>query len=126
MTQPQPSQNSLTKGEAAAAEHRRRSFETWLYDLLGHQDHPDSMTGPPMEGYGFRWREDGCDKVAVQIEDGAELWFGYPDEWRFHMDLPRARRLAVWLLWVAIKDGFGLRTRAWYWLLHRRCARNRP
>lgn len=102
----------------------RRSPEAWLYDLLGKRDHPDGFTGPPMDGRKFYWGDPHpvcpLDRVAAQIEDGAELWFGHVDEWRFHMPLGTARRMAVWVLWQAVKDGFGLRTWAWYRLLHRK------
>lgn len=105
----------------------RRSPEAWLYDLLGKRDHPDDMTGPPMDGRKFYWGEphDVCprDQVAAQTEDGAELWFGHVDEWRFHMPLKTARRMALWLIWNWIKDLGGLRTWAWYRLLHRKVNR---
>lgn len=116
------------------AKRERRPLEVRLYDLLGKRDHPDDMTGPPMDRRSWYWgdpiKHDWGSMpgtyVAAQTEDGAELWIGHVDNWYCHMKLGEARRLAAWLLWNAVKDAFGLRTRAWYWLLHRRVNRNRP
>lgn len=100
-------------------------LEDRLYELLG-RDHCGSP-GPPMDGRGFYWGGEHpvCkrDHVASQTEDGAELWFGHVDEWAFHMPLSTARRMAFWLVWNWVKDCFGLRTRLWYWLLHRKVGR---
>jgi hypothetical protein len=111
-----------------------RNIEDRLYDLLGNRRHPDDMTGPPMDGRKFYWgdplkKEWGSmpgTYVASQTEDGSDLWFGHVDEWHFHMSLGTARRMAAWVLWQAVKDAFGLRTKLWYWLLHRKVSSYRP
>ncbi len=110
---------------------RRKSLESRLYDLLGHEW--AGSTVPPGDHLNMRLRDYGRDDrgrevyyVAATSNDGFDLWLGKSYEWDTFMSAPEARRLALFILWRWWARGtwFGLRRRLWYWLLRRRIARH--
>lgn len=68
--------------------------------------------------------DDGVEKVAHVSNDGFELLIGYPDQWSIGLNRAQARQLAWGVLRWNAGEWFGLRRRAWYWLLRRRVNRN--
>lgn len=111
--------------QVAAAGKRRRTLEQRLYDALGGQW--CGNTTPPMDNRKYTWAHEGDDyRVFAQGDDGGTMWIGYGSGWNDHLSLARFRRIAIWTIWTwAWADWFGLRTWAWYKLLHRRCNRIR-
>lgn len=110
---------------ASVAKRRRRSIEDRLYDGLGNKW--GGNTTPPMDNRQYRYDRDGDSySVFSQGDDGGTMWIGYADEWKFHVELDRFRRIAAWTLWQwAWHDWFGVRTKLWYRLLHRKVNRYR-
>jgi hypothetical protein len=72
--------------------------------------------GPPDDAQG-----DGPSFVAESLNDGFELWVGYPDRWLFHCRHEDARRLARFILWECWAKGtwFGLKRWLYYLILRR-------
>lgn len=68
---------------------------------------------------------DESDQVIASSNDGHEVWFGYPDQWRHHLQAPDVRRLFWWLLfrWYGQARWFGLRRPIYYWRLRRHLRR---
>lgn len=60
--------------------------------------------------------------VAQVLNDGFDLYVGYPSEWLINMKETGARKLAWFIIWTWWIKGtwFGLRRVIWYWALHRR------
>lgn len=109
-------------GELARESYLRRA-ENRLYDVLGTDW--CGGTGPPMSHLSLDLprEEHDAELVAMILNDGFELWLGYPHEWCFHMNRRQARALAFWYLGLWVREWFGLRRWLWYRLLHRRVER---
>lgn len=119
-----PTEDGPMQGSTTRRRHRR-SIEDRLYTLLGNEW--CGNTTPPMDNRSYRWGHEGDDyRVFAQGEDGGVMWIGSAHQWNDSVSLKRFRRIAMWTLWQwAWGDWFGIRTRAWYFLLHRRCAETR-
>ena len=82
---------------------------------------------PPGDGWTLRFgeqRERGSDEkqeVACWLNDGFELWLGWPDKWHVFYKAKHARTLACWILWCWIKQWFGLRRWIYYKALRVSC-----
>lgn len=63
-------------------------------------------------------------RVFAPNNDGMELWFGYGNEWRWHLSNAETRSLFWWLLWewYAKARWFGLRRPIYYWALRKQVA----
>ena len=62
--------------------------------------------------------------IVAANNDGAELWFGYPDRWAWHIGGRDVRLLTRYLVWDwHVKARWlGLRRPIYYWALHRHLA----
>lgn len=95
-----------------------------LLNLVG-QEGGGSPGGVPEAHTMRHTTRDGAEHVTASNNDGFEVWFGYPDRWRHHIDAHEARRLFWWLLveWFGRARWFGLRRPIYYWALRRSLAR---
>ena len=104
---------------------RKKTLEQHIYHWLsdewcGNDVVPASTLSHEIE------RFDGDTyKVASILDDGFALYLGYSTEWKFNITRSQARSLAWFIIWDWWVKGewFGLRRRAWYWLLRRRVNR---
>ncbi len=103
---------------------RSHGFENKLYTILGGWW--GGNVQPPGDHLTKRVEEDdGVERVFSYSEDGFELWFGYPDKWKFHMTAASARKLFWLIVKYELLTWFGLRRKVWYWLLRRKVERTR-
>lgn len=64
--------------------------------------------------------------VAQVLNDGFDLYVGYPSKWLISMKEINSRKLAWFIIWTWWIKGtwFGLRRVIWYWALHRKVEKN--
>lgn len=62
-----------------------------------------------------------CTTVWANLNDGHELWVGWPNRWKHHVPHDEVRALFWWLLWRYYGQArwFGLRRPIYYWALRR-------
>lgn len=101
---------------------QKKSFEEILYNKFGQYDWP--YTHPPMDKRKLFFGE--FDNLIKFNNDGHEVWLGNDNEWYCHYKHSEFRKMIYWYLYqYAIVDWFGLRTKIWFFLLHRRVNKNR-
>jgi hypothetical protein len=98
----------------------RRSLEDRLYSFLSN--HWCGNKVPPMD---HRTMYRG-ERVVSFLNDGWDVYVGTRDEWIYGFRQDEFRAMSFWYLrHYVFTDWFGLRTKLWYWLLHRRVERTR-
>lgn len=117
---------------SVAASHKRRRRSSWPERLMALTAGPDwcGNRTVPGENLSLRMPMRGADhpddvKVYCTLNDGFELFMGYPNEWRWHIQRDEAHRLAWFILWTwwAKGEWFGLRRWAYYRGLHAHVSR---
>ncbi len=124
----------MVNSRAVVGVRRRRQFYKWVMDLVGTDTWGDREGRPP-EPKALRWRWEGRTfvklpkdqilrheyQVVTANNDGSEVWFGWNDAWKNHMNAREVRALTWWLLWewYAKARWFGLRRPIYYWALNR-------
>jgi hypothetical protein len=90
-------------------------LETKLYQAIGQYDEP--YTHPPLHA---RKKYYAQDQLIKFNNDGHEVWFGSSDAWHFHLPHSEFKKVVRWYLyqWIIV-DWCGLRTKIWFFLLHR-------
>ena len=90
-----------------------------VMELVG--DDWGGNAGLPGDNLSLRVVRPDLTNVYSVGDDGTTLWIGYPDEWRWHLPMTEARRLAKFILWDhwAKREWFGIRRHVYVWALHR-------
>ena len=78
---------------------------------------PDDLDTPPRGEY----------QVFASNNDGFELWMGWGNQWKYHLNQSEVRALFWWILWewYGRSRWFGLRRPIYYWALRRHVAQFR-
>jgi hypothetical protein len=108
---------NTAKTSRTAAVVGARDWEDAIMALTG-SDWGGNWSPPFAQTLTYPWQ--GEERIfANNVNDGMELWFGYPHKWGWHISNREMRlltRYLIWDIWIKAR-WFGLRRPIYYWAL---------